>query len=400
MKHPLSIALVFVLAMSATGSAPHAAGLPPALARTLGPADSLLVTQPDGRPLMRWNAETPRIPASVLKLLTAQVALAHLGADHRFETLFYQDPQGRLYVRGQGDPFWVSEIIAETAAILAPRLAPVTEIVLDDTYFARPLTIPGVSDTDNPYDAPNGALCANFNTIAVKRLASGQYVSDEPQTPTLPFMQRLLSQQGTPSRGRLVLTHDGRQATAYAGHLLRHFLETAGQPVSGAVRIAPVDPQARPVVAFASPLTLAEVIRHMMASSNNFMANQLLIAAGARAYGPPGTLDKAVSLASDYARRTLAWQHFMLAEGSGISPDNRVSAADLDKLLSAFTDHRGLLRHKGRAWYKTGTLSGVQTRAGYIEKADGTHYRFAILINTPGRRADPVLDSLMELLPS
>ncbi|MBW1647287.1 MAG: D-alanyl-D-alanine carboxypeptidase [Deltaproteobacteria bacterium] len=376
----------------------RSASLPPDLASLLGPRDSLLVTDAAGRRLISWNADRPRIPASVLKLLTAHVALTHLGPGYRFTTDFFQDEEGCLYARGHGDPLLVSEVLADLARDLAPRLAPVSELVVDGSDFARPLTIPGVSDSANPYDAPNGALCANFNTVSVRRCAAGRYVSAEPQTPLLPFARALLKQR-PPADGRLVLTHDGGQAALYAGHLLAHFLAEAGQPVAGTVRRGMVPPEVPPVLVFASPFPLAEVVARMLEHSNNFIANQLLIAAGAKVHGLPGTLEKGVRLACDHARRNLGWENFQLVEGSGIARQNRVTAADLDRLLAAFAPHRHLLPSHGRARYKTGTLSGIQTRAGYIEGPSGALYRFVVLINTPGRRADPVLAALRQRLP-
>jgi D-alanyl-D-alanine carboxypeptidase/D-alanyl-D-alanine-endopeptidase (penicillin-binding protein 4) len=392
----LWVSLMLML-LVATPPSVRAAALPPDLAALLGPRDSLLVTDAAGVRLFSWNPEAPRTPASVLKVLTAHVALTHLGPDFRFTTGFHQDAAGCLYVRGHGDPLLVSEVLADLARSLAPRLAPVTDLVVDDGDFARPLTIPGVSDSDNPYDAPNGALCVNFNTVAVRRTADGRYASAELQTPLVPFARTLLARR-PPANGRLVLTHDGGQAAVYTGHLLAHFLSEAGRPVSGAVRKGTAPPEARPVMVFASPFPLSEVVARMLENSSNFIANQLLIAAGAKMYGLPGTLGKGVRLAAEHARRHLGWTDFQLVEGSGIARQNQVTAADLDRLLAAFVPHRHLMRSEGRVCYKTGTLNGIQTRAGYIEGNHGMTYRFVILINTHGRRADPVLKALTQRL--
>jgi D-alanyl-D-alanine carboxypeptidase/D-alanyl-D-alanine-endopeptidase (penicillin-binding protein 4) len=348
----------------------EAASLPPDLAETLGPGDSLLVTDTSGAQLFSWNPESPRTPASVLKVFTAHVALTHLGPDFRFTTSFHQDAAGRLYVRGHGDPLLVSEVLGDLARSLAPRLSPVTDLVVDDSDFAQPLTIPGVTASNNPYDAPNGALCVNFNTVAVGRGTDGRYTSTEPQTPLLPFARTLLNRR-PPANGRLVLTHDGGQAAVYAGHLIAHFLSEAGRPISGTVRRGSLPAQARPVMVFTSPFCLT---------------------------GFPGTLEKGVRLACHHARENLGWTRFHLAEGSGIARQNQVTAADLDRLLAAFAPYRHLLSGHGRTRYKTGTLNGIQTRAGYIEGLDGTIYRFVILVNTAGRRADPVLEALTQQL--
>ncbi len=50
-------------------------------------------------------------------------------------------------------------------------------LILDDSYFA-PFTVPGVSDSLKPYDAANGALSVNFNTLCFKETPTGYAVCD------------------------------------------------------------------------------------------------------------------------------------------------------------------------------------------------------------------------------
>ena len=71
---------------------------------------------------------------------------------------------------------------ADAAGRLGPAAELIVDLVVDDTYFADPLAIPGVAASSQPYDAPNGALCANFNTVNYATEA-GRRISAEPQTP-------------------------------------------------------------------------------------------------------------------------------------------------------------------------------------------------------------------------
>ena len=135
-----------------------------------------------------------------------------------------------------------------------------------------------------------------------------------------------------------------------------------------------------------------------MRYSNNFMANQLLIASGAKAFGPPGNLAKGVRAARTYAADRLGLSHLRLTEGSGISRGNRLTAEQMLTVLAAFEPHRRLLRKNGREWFKTGSLKGIRSRAGYIEGASGSLFRYVVMINTPGKTTDAVLRVLKENL--
>jgi D-alanyl-D-alanine carboxypeptidase/D-alanyl-D-alanine-endopeptidase (penicillin-binding protein 4) len=52
------------------------------------------------------------------------------------------------------------------------------------------------------------------------------------------------------------------------------------------------------------------------------------------------------------------------------------------------------MRHEGREFYKTGTLSGINTRVGYIENTKGQLYRFVVLMNTPGKSTRRIMRKL------
>jgi D-alanyl-D-alanine carboxypeptidase/D-alanyl-D-alanine-endopeptidase (penicillin-binding protein 4) len=366
----------------------------------IGPGDALVVSGPDGRRLLALHEKKSLIPASILKLVTVLAGFDTLGPDYRFPTDFYLDPAGDLKIKGYGDPMLVSEVVARIARDLADRLGPeatVADLVLDDSYFAEPLSIPGVNDSLEPYDAPNGALCVNFNTVFFSRGPDGALQSAEPQTPLLAPALKRIRASGL-DQGRIVLSRSRQESLRYAGHLFAHFLAEAGVAITGEIRPGRVDPaQDRLLYRHESPFTLEAVAGRLLEFSNNFIANQILISAGARRFSPPGTLEKGVRAAEAFGRQKLALQTLRMAEGSGISRQNRITAADMMTVLEHFLPYRHLLVEEGPVRFKTGTLSGIQTRAGYIETPDGL-YRFVLLINTPGRRADPIVRKLVGLL--
>jgi len=52
------------------------------------------------------------------------------------------------------------------------------------------------------------------------------------------------------------------------------------------------------------------------------------------------------------------------------------------------------MRHENKEFYKTGTLRGINTRAGYIENTKGQLYRFVVFINTPGKSTRRIMKKL------
>mgnify|MGYP000052317974 CR=1 FL=1 len=390
----LSLLLVCLFTCCAW-AAPAAAADWQDIAGKIGPEDAIAVAAPDGTLLFAKHATRKQVPASTLKILTALVAFDQLGPEYRFPTRFYRDPDNNLIIKGYGDPMLVSEEVAAIAKTLSAKIDCVGDIVIDDTYFKKPVAIPGLrSQSLQPYDAPNGALCVNFNTVFFKT-ENGAIVSAEPQTPMLPTAKKRIRSAGT-ARGRILLSTEKSEISQYAGELFAHFLEKSGVAVRGEIRTGKVDPDtAEPVYRHRSRLTLREVVRNLMKYSNNFVANQLLLAAGAHAYGPPATLEKGVRAADTYARDEVGINP-TIVEGSGISRKNRITASMFLKILAAFAPYHELLESDGPIHSKTGTLDGIRTRAGYVENEAGKLYRFAVLLNTHGKRAKPIVEQLAE----
>ncbi len=346
------------------------------------PAASLLVTDEAGHTVLALRPDVPRIPASTLKLLTALLALEAWEPEHRFATELYLTGDGWLWVRGLGDPFLVSEEIDALARRLAGRGLPALRgIGLDDGFFAAGLTVEGQGGSDNPYDAPPGALAANFNTLHLRRDGSGLH-SAEPQTPLVPLARRLGA--GLAPGTHRVRIADARQGARYLGELLADRLRAAGLTVGEPVWRGPLPAGARLVLRHRNVRPLRAVLAGMLRYSNNFIANQLFLLLGVAREGPPATFAKGRRAVAAALARRFHWPDAVVREGAGLSRRNRLSARELVELLDAFAPHRALLPETApgvRA--KTGTLQGVSNLAGYVRRPDGQWWRFALLINQP-----------------
>ena len=345
----------------------------------LAPSGLVLVMNAEGNELVAHNADQPFVPASVTKIVTAWLAMEVLGGDYRFKTRFYLDADRVLYVRGGGDPF----LISEELALLSPQLIakvgkePFTGIVLDASYYPSDLRIPGIEDTNEAYDALNTALAVNFNTIhAVRR---GKRVrSAEKQTPITPLAISQFRARGPNGRSRISLTQDPNVSLQYAGELLAAFIKRAGGSVNGEITVGSVPDGLEPVYVHEQSRPLSEILTQMLLGSNNYIANQVFLEVGAQRLGGPVSLEKSLKVAKEILTEHNLADAIQLEEGSGISRGNRFTARGLARLLHHFAPHAELLTKRGGAAYKTGTLSGVRTLAGYTTTSQHGQVRFVI----------------------
>ena len=366
----------------------------------IGLHDAVLVSDPDGRIVISKNETKKLIPASILKIFTSLVAFYYLKEDYRYPTEFFVDKNYSLKIKGYGDPLLVSEVVSAICNVIASLVSTyknLNNLILDNSFFEQPLTIPGISSSSEPYDAPNGALCVNFNTVYFKHTKAG-YISAEPQTPLLPFAKKKINASKLKS-GRIVLSHIDNENTIYAGKLFQYFLQQQGIHFKGRVKLGQVNQLEDQIIyRYVSRFSLNQIIAKLLEHSNNFTTNQLLISSGVKAFGQPGNLKKGVAAANQYAGKVLQIRDMVLAEGSGISRKNRVSAQTMHRVLVEFEPYYQLMRREGREFFKTGTLYGIQTRAGYISSKHNGLYRYVVMMNTPGKSTTPLMHKLLQVL--
>jgi len=369
-----------LLLAASLGMAPVAAN-PVAQAQSLRKASLLL--KENGRDLIATRADTPRVPASTMKVLTALAALETWGRSHRFETDFFLDDAGWLWIKGYADPYLVSEELDRVITPLAAKLpGRVKGIGLDDSFFSSDVEIAGRSSSDNPYDAPVTALAANFNTVSLVRTGDKVH-SAEPQTP-LTASARRFGLAGAAGKQRVNL-REREIALRYFGELLAAKLEGAGVQVDTAQRFAPVPGGAKRIYRHANSRTVAEMTGPMLKYSNNFIANALFLRLAEPQARGQVSMAGAKRTMTAFARKRFGWNDFTIDDGAGLSRANRLSARQLVDVLHAFAPYRDLMPEQDgnpsiRA--KTGTLRGVSCYAGYVRRGGGWA-PFALLINEP-----------------
>jgi serine-type D-Ala-D-Ala carboxypeptidase/endopeptidase (penicillin-binding protein 4) len=350
---------------------------------TLAPSGLVLAVDSEGNELVAQNADEPFVPASVTKIVTAWLALEVLGGDHRFETRFYLDDKRVLYIHGGGDPFLISEELAPLATDLVAVVGkqPINGIVLDASYYPSNLTIPGIEDTNNSYDALNSALAVNFNTVfAVRR--GNKVSSAEKQTPITPLAIAQFQERGPKGSGRISLSQDPAVSLQYAGELIAAFIQRAGGSVKGGISTGTVPEGLEPVYVHRQSRTLSKILAEMLRASNNYIANQVFLEIGGHRLGGPVSLEKSLDVANEMLAAHGLATAIHLEEGSGISRDNHFTARGLAKVLELFAPHSDLLHGHDGGMDKTGTMDGIRTLAGYADTSDHGRVRFVISLTS------------------
>lgn len=336
----------------------------------------------DGRPIGEANPTTVVIPASNLKIVIAAVAVEVLGIDHTFITKVVGPApvngvvQGDLYLVGGGDPLLSSEwyptsnmerlpvfnptVLDELARQLAANgVASIQgDVVGDGSRYDDELYAPGWGDGVGGIEAgPYDALLVNDARV----LGDEQRANDPNEAGAREFA-RLLREQG--------ITVSGGTSTGIAPQ--------------GSGELASIQSQPLPAV-------LAE----MLTNSDNNTAELVLKEIGFAIAGQ-GTRQAGI----DAVNATLAgWgvdlTGLVVADGSGLSLDNRITCATLIQVLQ----HVGFDSAVGAGLAiggQTGTLADVfgdTTVAGRIRGKTGT------LNNIPFDQDPPAVKALAGYLP-
>lgn len=356
----------------------------------------------NGNVLYSANLTTPFIPASTIKLVTSLAALHILGSDFSFHTKLYLDNQGNLIIQGFGDPFLVSEKVADIAQLVAKLgITEIRDIILDDFSFNLDSPTEGSGNSQKPYDANCSALAVNFNSIPLTIYPKAKVASPERQTPYIPLMGAIGSQLNSgyhrvnvdafPKQGTL------SNSLRYCGELFQALLTAQGVMVKGIIRRGKVPVNSSLLLNFKASETLSELIRSCLLSSNNFMANQLFLALGVKQYGLPATWQKSRAAISDFISQELRLdnEQITMTEGSGLSPKNRITPEALITVLERFRPYKSLIPIKYGTRMKSGTLSntGVFCYAGYIPDRNKSR-SFVILLNQKRNTRDQILKIL------
>jgi len=357
----------------------------------------VVIDAQSGQPVFGQNVDTPRSPASTIKLLTTFAGLDLLGPAYVWRTralirgeLANGELDGDLILQGGGDPYMTLERWWSFARRLrATGLKTIRGgIVVDNQAFSLKSIDPGAFDgrPHRAYNAVPDALMVNFQSIEFN-LAHVTFTG-------------ALSGRCEPRGFTRVLLNPAEYAY---GTFLSLWRELGGS-ADGGLRIEAAAADARVLLSFDS-LPLGEIVRLTNKYSSNVMARHLLLTVGAERFGFPATVEKGIAAIDEWAGSLgLPMDGVEIDNGSGLSRGARVSVAAMGRLLVAAYHSRyapeflaslplagmdGTLRSRltgtpgGAVRLKTGHLDGVSGVAGYVAVPGGRTYVLVSLINDP-----------------
>lgn len=447
----------YIMALNA-----QAQGLPNAVQKALAAqqipasAASIVLQEVGARnAIVAHNAQNPVNPASLMKLVTTFSALELLGGPFQWRTSLFATGtiqngvlDGSLYIQGSGDP----KLVVENVWMMLRRVqaAGVREIrgdiVLDRSAFDIAELNPGAFDNDSAraYNVGADALLMNYKALSYRFIPNGNSVSlsVEPRLTgmalpatvkmsagecgdwksklaadfTDPLVPRFAGSYAE-SCGEQVWNLGALTPQRYAQALITQLWADLGGKLKGTVTEGRVNPAARLLFDWTSP-PLAEVIRDINKYSSNVMARQLFLTIANQTTGQPATTAAAERTIKQWAQqRGLAMPELVMENGSGLSRNERISAASLARLLLAayaspvmselmsslpITGQDGTMKRRkdhiafGSAHMKTGSLRDVRGMAGYVDAANGKRYVLVAIINHPNTSgAATVLDAAL-----
>ena len=324
------------------------------------------------RIVYRHNPGVPFRPASNEKITVAVTALDRLGPQFRIPTVVLSKGvfdgaagvlHGSLFLKGYGDP-WLrtSRLELLVARLRAAGIRKVTGRILgDESYFDRVRVGPGWKPSFYKVESPP------LSALVVDRGHVGRHMWDQPARAAAFVFRRALKAGGIAAPGDI-----GRRA-------------------------APADAT---MLARVRSRYLTKIVTRMDHVSDNFFAEMLLKQIGKHERGEGSTKAGTAVVRAELRQRGVTMTGLRIADGSGLSLYDRLTARALGELLISATsdsaigsdfvaslpiagvngtleDRMERLPAYRHVFAKTGTTDLASALSGYVR----TRYVFSILQN-------------------
>ena len=412
--------------------------------------------------ILDWRASQAMNPASTMKLVTTLSGLDILGPKYRWNTNLYTDGlirqgtlKGNLYLQGTGDP----KLVPEELAKLMKELKNLGIQKIDgNLFFDRSAYAPSVMEHNTidgeslrAYNVPPDPLLYAFRTLSFQlgKSRTADFI-DISYTPTLSGLKvdnqmQLVDRSCDSWKNGIRFNLDLDEGAATNQPFLAQFSgafpntckgvnynvvaldantfltqgftaawEQAGgvwaQPPTGKNGTVPL--AARLLLQFEG-IALGEDVQDINKYSNNVMARQLLLTLALEKMGKPATTANGDLVIQSWLKQNnLEFSSLVIENGSGLSRNEAISAANMNQLLltarnlpvsDAFYNSLPIagtdgtmrnrlmgqlrkflhLKKKPEARIKTGSLADVRAISGYVLSKSGKMYAVTSFINHP-----------------
>lgn len=393
--------------------------------------------------LYEHNPDKLMMPASNFKLLVSATALERLGPDYTFATEVYTTGRlnngvldGHIIIKGGGDPVLVTNDLTDLARqVKAAGISQINgSVIADESLFDKQRLGWGWgwADLTYYYAAEISALALNRNTVDVyvypgksegaaaeiKLVPDTDYLTIEstattgkPGSRNTIYVSRTLGQNVVRVGGSIALDEKVTRRTApvtvkepglYAANVFASELAKQGVKVAGSVIDGKTPTDAKLIAAHTSP-PLSKILALLNKPSDNLIAETLLKDLGAIIKGR-GSSGAGAEVEMEFARSIgMDPSELSVADGSGLSRMNYISASNLVALLSYMRSSKnsqtfidslpiagvdGSLRSRmrgtpaeGNVKAKTGYIARVSSLSGYVNTKSGEPLAFSILFN-------------------
>ncbi|HEY9842661.1 MAG TPA: D-alanyl-D-alanine carboxypeptidase/D-alanyl-D-alanine-endopeptidase [Candidatus Obscuribacterales bacterium] len=404
-----------------------------------------IISADSGEPILEQNAETPLMPASNMKVITSSAALSLLKPEFRFKTQLLTDGringetlQGNLYLKGYGDPVLSDERLqklVEELRFLGIRKVS-GNLVADDSFFDQERTGRGWKSSYGAaaYSAQISALALNLNTVEVRvrptQVGQAASISLKPENTFFEIINKTgtsggrtrlsISRQLVNGHNQIIVSGNlyVRGATEieklnldnptlYVGNVAQNLMRKEGIGLTGKI-VKGTTPAGAAILASSESPPLREVVSELNKNSVNLIAENLLKFLGATFAGAPGTAAKGAKVVMDrFLVGQVGLPHnsgLVIADGSGLSPLNRMTAETLTRVLQHMFQQYdvsvdfiaslpiagvdGTLKKrmigpeiKRRVRAKTGFINGASSLSGYLYTKHNKVLIFSFLMN-------------------
>jgi D-alanyl-D-alanine carboxypeptidase/D-alanyl-D-alanine-endopeptidase (penicillin-binding protein 4) len=379
-----------------------------------------------GRPIDSKNAETPMLLASLSKIPSLYFAHQVLGSDFRFSTKMYHDGQvekgtlnGNLYLVGGGDPFLQMRDLMFFVLELKKKGVKTIQgdLVIDNSLFETLPRLDPIGQEDQADNPAIAALSLEFNRFQLNP-------RQERFRPALDSFDLVKAKKAEPGALKFSFAlQPKKEKEIWSLHRLpasnwvdlptrrpvlwvaKNFMEIAQlEQIQIKGFRSGKTPQSAKMILQHKSLPLAHLVAMAFEYSNNLFAELPVLVAAQKVNPSVRTLKQAAqTMLTWYQKKTgdKGWKEAELANASGLSLDNKMSADLLTKFLAyiekapagrAFQTYMSSSGHSGglktrykdqfsyqRIWAKTGSLFYVSNIAGYFYGNSGKKYAFTLM---------------------